>query len=246
MREKKDKKKKDSQNDWMTTYSDMVTLLMVFVMLISFGDIKKVKTRVILSAFSGKLGFLNGGQSFDQSEDFETLGSSFESLTSDQQAADLNHEAKKTSVDIFKPEVKSKRIRIIENREGITISLFTDAFFSKDSAAVNLPEIRETLENIRLLLSGEKFSGEISIEGHTDSIPYEGNKFRDNWDLSMQRAWAILDALRSVSLLYPLDEDRISIHGYGPNRPIASNDVPQERLYNRRVDIVLKRTKEYK
>lgn len=238
---RKKEKKEEKKEAWMTTYSDMVTLLMVFfIMLIAFGEVKEVKTRIILSAFSGKLGVLGGGQSLDTAAEFETLGSSFESLPSSTQGDNLQRK-ESPATEVLNPYVRSKRVRVIDNEEGITISLFTDTFFEKGSAEVDFASVREILENIRLLMDSEAFEGGILIEGHTDAIPYQGDEFKDSWDLSAARAWSVLQALRLVPSIFPLDESKISIHGYGPNRPIESNDTPYGRAYNRRVDIVLKR-----
>ncbi|HMB00082.1 MAG TPA: OmpA family protein, partial [Spirochaetota bacterium] len=77
--------------------------------------------------------------------------------------------------------------------------------------------------------------------GHTDNRPYEGEQFKDNWDLSAQRAWAILDVIRDIPSLTSFDESRISIAGYGDTVPVAGNDTPEKRALNRRVEIVLLR-----
>ena len=209
-------------------------------MLISFGEVKEIKTRIILSAFSGKLGVLGGGQTISPAAEFEALGESFEALPSTQQEDSLQRKDSPAS-EIFRPYVQTKRVRLIENEEGITISLFTDAFFDKDSADLDFGQVREVLENIRLLLDSDTFVGEILIEGHTDNIPYRGEEFKDSWDLSTERAWSVLQALRDIPSIYPLDERRVSIHGYGPNRPIERSDTPEGRAYNRRVDIVMRR-----
>ena len=66
----------------MTTFADLVTLLMVFfVMLMAAGDTKIVKTLIILSAFEGKLGILSGGQSLSPGQ-FESMGQNLQALPS--------------------------------------------------------------------------------------------------------------------------------------------------------------------
>lgn len=72
----------------------------------------------------------------------------------------------------------------------------------------------------------------ITIEGHTDSI---GNdQFNEN--LSYERASAVKQYLLANM---GFDESRITALGYGESRPIASNETPQGRAQNRRIDIVL-------
>ncbi len=227
--------------EWMTTYSDMVTLLMVFfIILLSFGEVKKVRTQIILSAFSGQLGLQAGGQTLQSSEEFETLGQSIESLPSKRDEARLEVSTNRAAA-ILNPYVRSKYVRLTETERGLVISLFTDVFFRPGEAALAVEPIRDVLENVRLLLDSEEYTGDILMEGHTDNVPYVGIAYRDLFELSTARAWEVMNAIRTVDALYPLNETRISVHGYGPHRPIEDNATPQGRAYNRRVDIILRR-----
>jgi len=85
----------------------------------------------------------------------------------------------------------------------------------------------------------------IRVEGHTDNlqIPFGSDlfqKFKDNWELSGERALSVLRYLTDLGL----DPSRISYAGYAETRPIESNDTPEGRAYNRRVEIIILR--EYK
>ena len=221
----------------MVTFSDIVTLLMIFfVLLMAVGDIKIVKTRIILSAFEGKLGLLKGGQSLSPGQ-FENMGQRIESLPSSQRSRFLSKSYKK-AISLFEPEIKSRKVRILENQRGLIVSLMSDVMFEGGSDVVAFEDVRNILENIRLLLDHADFEGRIQIEGHTDSIDYKGETFKDNWDLSTSRAWSVFNALRLIPSLKRFDESRISLHGYGSTRPIENNDTPEGRTYNRRVDII--------
>ncbi len=223
---------------WLITFTDLITLLLVFfVMLISLGDIKTVKTLIILSAFEGKLGILSGGQSLTAGT-FENMGQNIEALPSSKKEKSLS-EAIKKAMAILDPEIKAKKVRVIENERGIVISLMTDLLFEPNSDQVNVDQIRGVLENLRLLIDLEEFDSHIKIEGHTDERKPQNTEFEDNWDLSVKRAWSVLNALRMVPSLTELDERKVSIHGYGDTRPVESNDTPEGRQYNRRVDIIL-------
>ncbi len=221
----------------MVTFSDMTTLLMVFfVLLIASGEVKIIKTKIILSAFSGKLGLLKGGKSLSPGE-FENMGQSIESLPSTKKARFLSKSYKK-AISVFKPEIKSKKVRVIETERGIIISLMSDLLFEGGTAAINFNDVRDILGNVRLLMDDPDFDNHLQIEGHTDSVDYRGTDFRDNWHLSTERAWSVLNALKLIPSLSDFDENQISIHGYGGTRPVESNDTPEGRAYNRRVDIV--------
>ena len=218
----------------------MVTLLMVFfVMLMATGETKIVKTLIILSAFEGKLGVLKGGQTFTPG-DLEYMAQDVESLPSARKGRSLERAIKK-ALSIFKPEIRAKKIRVTEDERGIVISLMADLLFEPGSAEIRIRDVQNILENLRLLISSETFKNKIRLEGHTDERPYTMSDYKDNWDLSAQRAWAVLNALRMVPSLHDFDETRVSIHGYGSTRPIEPNDTPEGRAYNRRVDIILLR-----
>ncbi|MBI1992095.1 MAG: OmpA family protein [Candidatus Omnitrophica bacterium] len=76
----------------------------------------------------------------------------------------------------------------------------------------------------------------IGIEGHTDNQPIRHSGWVDNKALSLARANAVADYLvekRGVS------RGRITVSGYGEERPIASNDAADGRQRNRRVEIVI-------
>jgi chemotaxis protein MotB len=74
------------------------------------------------------------------------------------------------------------------------------------------------------------------IEGHTDNIPIRTKRFRDNWQLSTERALSVLDFLLKNK---GLNASRFGAAGYGEFNPIVPNDTPDNRSLNRRVDIVL-------
>ena len=77
----------------------------------------------------------------------------------------------------------------------------------------------------------------VNIEGHTDSIPFGGRgQIKDNWDLSVVRATAIVKILTSSSSISP---ERLSASGRGEYFPIASNKTAEGRSTNRRIEIIL-------
>jgi len=76
----------------------------------------------------------------------------------------------------------------------------------------------------------------IIIEGHTDNVPISTSRFRDNWQLSTERALSVLNyILREKNL----NASRFSAAGYGEYNPVVPNDTPANRALNRRVEIVV-------
>ena len=78
----------------------------------------------------------------------------------------------------------------------------------------------------------------VVIEGHTDNIPikaFPGMKYQDNIDLSYLRA----NAIARILVEKGISRELISVVGYGDSRPVASNDTPEGRARNRRVEVKL-------
>jgi outer membrane protein OmpA-like peptidoglycan-associated protein len=103
--------------------------------------------------------------------------------------------------------------------------------FESNSSKIT-PESKETLDKtVEILEQNPKYS--IRVEGHTDSA----GERQHNVDLSQRRADAVAKYLTDRGI----DEDRITTKGYGPDKPIASNDTPEGRAENRRIEFELRR-----
>jgi chemotaxis protein MotB len=108
------------------------------------------------------------------------------------------------------------------------------AHFFDPSAAALRPEVIPVLDVIANELAGIRRP--IRVEGHTDDQPTLGTRYRDNWDLSASRAASVTAYLERAHRIPP---DLLSAAGYGDSRPTASNDTPQGRELNRRIDLVV-------
>jgi chemotaxis protein MotB len=118
-------------------------------------------------------------------------------------------------------------------RDGLVISLREAGFFSSGSAAPR-PETLSTLRQIAASLGRTPY--DLRIEGHTDNIPIHTAEFDTNWELSSARATRIA---RIFLDLQAMPADRLSAAGYAEFHPVASNETPEGRAQNRRVDLVV-------
>lgn len=131
-------------------------------------------------------------------------------------------------------EIKKGDIRLKKFHNRLVINI--DDKISFDSGQSNLKkEILPSLKKIREILS-QFPEYTIVVEGHTDNIPIKSKKFRDNWQLSTERALSVLDYLLQDA---NLNAGRFAAAGYGEFRPLVSNDTKENRALNRRVDIVV-------
>ena len=76
---------------------------------------------------------------------------------------------------------------------------------------------------------------DFQIAGHTDNKPIKSARFPSNWELSTARGVAVTRFLAANGV----PETRLSAAGYADTQPVASNDTPEGRAQNRRIEIVL-------
>lgn len=136
--------------------------------------------------------------------------------------------------NLLKEEIAKGEIRLRKYHNKLIINI--DDKISFDSGSSELKkEILPALNKIMNIL--EKYAEyRIVIEGDTDNVPIRTAKFRDNWQLSTERALAVLSYMLKTK---QLDPQRFSAAGYGEYNPIVPNDTAANRALNRRVDIVV-------
>jgi chemotaxis protein MotB len=221
--------------DWLLTYGDMTTLLLTFfIMLLTSATVDGYELKMILAAFQG-LGVYEGGNTL-QTGKLAELGNTIESLPSMQRGRALDN-ARKRAISQFQPEIKSNKVRIKEDERGLVISLAADSFFRPASAEIDIEETRELLNRVSLLLRAEDLQGrKFRIEGHTDDTPTDPDgEWETNWELSAARAVNVLHYLVD----FGVNENQFQVAGFAETVPLASNDTPEGRAYNRRVDIIV-------
>ena len=221
---------------WFATFSDMVTLLLVFfVIMFSTATVDGSELRLILSAFQG-VGALQGGNTLDAEGKLANLGSSIMSMPSRQQGRAMDR-ARRLAISVFQPEIRTRAVRVTEDERGVVISLAADAFFRSASAELNIEEARRTIQNLSNLIKSEEMQGrKFRIEGHTDSVPTGPNSiWKSNWDLSTARAINVLYYLKDFNV----DDSSLQVAGFSDTAPMATNDTEEVRANNRRVDVII-------
>ncbi|MDH5719895.1 MAG: flagellar motor protein MotB [Spirochaetia bacterium] len=228
---------------YMLTYGDMVTLLLTFfVMLFTVAKIEGREFRLILSAFRGSLGLFEGGQTLSKGE-LEEMGMSLETLPAQEAGRNLS-KALKMATEIFKPEVKVKKVQVTQDERGLVISLIGSDHFPPGSARLT-SEAKRILTKVSKLL--RHIPSLIRIEGHSDETPVVGGpaaeKYETNWELAGQRS---INVLRYFHEVEDIEPEKMSAISYGKYRPLVSSTTPEARAINRRVDIVILPGKSYK
>jgi chemotaxis protein MotB len=123
----------------------------------------------------------------------------------------------------------------VEMKDGkVYVSLSEKLLFKSGSAVVD-KKGKEALAAVGEVLA-KQTDVDIIIEGHTDNVPLKGDVIKDNWDLSVMRATAIV---RILTEDYKVDKTQIIPSGRADNLPVADNSTAEGRAKNRRTEIIL-------
>ena len=229
----KAEEKKSGSPAWMTTYGDMMTLLLVFfVLLYSFSEMDLDKFKGFISSFQAKVGVLEGGKTIiDESE--VGRGSTGDRFNPTVQGYS------KVMGDIsqyIKQQGLRKKVQMINTERGLVIRLTGQILYDLGKAVIK-PEGKKILDQIAVSIKDIK--NNIMVEGHTDNWPINNEQYRDNWALSSARA---CNVIRYFSEVHDIKEDRMAAAGYGKFRPLVNNDTDTNRAKNRRVEVVILKT----
>lgn len=135
--------------------------------------------------------------------------------------------------DLIETAGLNGEVEVRQEKRGMVISLGEAAFFAPGETEV-LPQCRHKLDKIVNVLRDRGF--QIRVEGHTDDTPITSGRYRSNLELSTLRASRIVEFMIYE---YQFPPDKLSSAGYGPWRPVASNETEEGRQRNRRVDLVV-------
>ncbi len=238
MARKKKPEEHENHERWLVSYADFITLLFAFfVVMYSVSSINEGKYRVasesMIAAFTNQKPL---GQMAVMDLPMEQSRPAMESkltMRLDDFQVYLKAANSVESIDLSK-----KDVTVQNTTRGISIQIKDDVLFDSGSAEIN-PAVRELLDLIGALV--KDLPNLISIEGHTDGVPIHTAAFPSNWELSATRATTLVRYFINQQHLAP---ERFAAIGFGGERPIASNDTPEGRSANRRVDIVILRETE--
>ena len=233
---KRKPRQEESGDSWMNTYSDMVTLLLTFfVLLFSFSSVDASKWQQFVDAMTAS--------GLDASQIAQQVSSNSTTVTPEQkeqvdEVLPVNFD---DLYDYLQNYVKKEGIEgSVEVTRGgenaVYIRFQSNVFFNADSAVLRpgsyavLNTLGDCLHNIE----GEIYL--ISINGHTASVPNPETYKISDWTLSGDRA-------SNIAIFFEdqkgIDPRKLRPIGYGKNYPIATNDTPEGREQNRRVDMTI-------
>jgi len=229
---------------WMTTYSDITTLLMTFfvlwyaVTMMNIPDeLLKIKDNeqenLEMPGMMEKIPQHIRSSSIREIETWQKV----KNLTPKQRIAVSELHYLKEKVEEIKQDLEKgdleEKIKLKVVGEDVVLIPSAALLFARGSAKIK-PSFYPVLDKIGSIV--QRIHGSIRIEGHTDNSPiksYHRWKYPSNWELSTARATAVGRYLVQHSHLSPL---KIAVSGYGPTMPLYPNDTVRNQEKNRRVE----------
>lgn len=253
----------EASQSWLITYSDLVTLLLTFfVLLFSMATIDAQKFEEIAYSLRSAFQHNSNGEEFNVNSGEDIIKMFEENYTSDDDSSQNNDpamrkeqeqkiieaaktiEAKKLQKVKEKLEEEIERlnlgnyVKVIEEKHLIILRLDSVILFDLGKADIK-PSGREILEKLGSML--KELDNEIMVQGHTDNLPINTALFPSNWELSTKRA---TNVVRFLIEACGLDPAKLTATGNAEYKPIRPNDSEENRQKNRRIDIVI--DKQYK
>jgi len=219
---------------WLVSYADFVTLLFaLFVVLFasSYRDKKAIQnvSKAVKNGFQAMEAFPPSDTTVDNNR---IIGEAKPSTVPANAGIDMMELQKRLHKALGK-EIERNEIQLRMTPEGFVISLHELGFFDSGEARLK-PGAGDKIKRIAEVLL--QYGLDMRVEGHTDNVPIHNRSFASNWELSTARAMAVAMMLLNEA---SVDPQKLSIAGYGEYHPANTNDTPEGRAANRRVDIVV-------
>ena len=132
----------------------------------------------------------------------------------------------------LKQEIGQGLVDVEREEDKVIITVGSGGAFASGSA--NLTAEAVEIMN-RIAKVNAEGNSDIKVSGHTDDVPLIfGSNYRDNWDLAAARSASVVQAFAANGVI---SEDRLEAISYGESRPVESNETPDGRAKNRRIEI---------
>jgi chemotaxis protein MotB len=248
---------------YMGTFADLMSLLMCFfVLLLSFAEMDALKYKMVIKSLDNAFGVQREvaaneipkgtsiiAQEFSPGEPRPTPLKQVRQDTIDETKKSLKVKveaevaAKKQETEIaqesaelqeaLKEEIKEGLIDVETQFDRIVIRIREKGSFKSGDAKLH-KQFLPIIDKIRYVLS--KTDGQIVVAGHTDDIPISTPRYRSNWELSTSRATSVVHELLAND---EMPAERFVLEGHAETEPLTTNDTPENRARNRRVEIIV-------
>jgi len=229
--------KQEGIPSWMITFSDLATLLLTFfVLLLSMASMDDKTLKSLFTNFTSACGILNFKEYGEIYRPKEILIEGiYQKLKDTLVIKRIDDQAEIPSeVDETFLEESGGQVIMEDLKDGFKLVFGHKLLFESGRAEIK-EEMEPVLEQIGRFINASSF--QVYIDGHTDNVPVYGGPYSDNEELSLARAYNIMDYLVNKEGVPP---EALALAGYGENHPAHPNDSPSGRANNRRVEMIFK------
>ena len=217
--------------EWMTTFADMVTLLLCFfVLLLSFANQDIEKFRDMLGSVKEAFGV--------QKERRQDVNIAYAPTLLERKDLNLKAEQRKQLSlsqmirDMVNEDTAIKKQVQVNAENGGVLFRVNDRLIFEPGSAKFTPEAARALDKVIKVLKEHTY--DLIVEGHTaDNKEANSSLYPSNWELSSARA---ASALRYIMEKGGIPAKRLKAVGYAGSRPLVPNDTEENRSHNRRVE----------
>ncbi len=212
---------------WMTTFADLMSLLMCFfVLLLSFSEMDRQKFKQVAGSMEKAFGMQREIPAKDSLTGTDIISTEFKTIPVSIQI---------TIIQSILEEKESGIVDVDYGPEGMILRVKGGVAFESGKA-----EIRDQFK-VLLDKLGKVFAEldvNVLVSGHTDNIPLrEGAEYGTNWRLSAARAVTVVEYF---SEKYKISPERLSATGFADGQPLVENDTAERRARNRRVEFKIR------
>ncbi len=215
------KKKKPDEGldeEWMTTFCDVISLLLCFfVILLSVSEPKQSELEKVRAQF------MSAFVESDVASPFTELMQKIEVMIQEQQM--------------------DSEMSVEETDKGLVLELSSGSFYKPGSAEFR-DEAIPVLKDVALILNDFDYEDYlVEVEGHTDDVPIHTQVFPSNWELSSARASGVVRFFIDQGQ----EKEKMRVSGFAdvepkvPNIDEFGNPIPENRALNRRIAIRVER-----
>ncbi|MEY2988327.1 MAG: hypothetical protein RJB13_1848 [Pseudomonadota bacterium] len=248
----------ENHERWLVAFADMMTLLFaLFVVLYAMANLDKSKAKKvevsIQKAFANEFDDETMPEGVPRGMDMKngifrflkgnTNREQIVTRNRREMAAIISADAQRIERTLMErlygpkdfPQAQNQRpedrvVFVNRDNDGIRITLLARKFFKPSEAVLN-QEAKSALDGVAAAI--KNVNRQIRVEGHTDSLPFNRNGMT-NWELSSARASAVVRYLIENHKFTP---QSLYAAGFADTQPVASNETPEDRSMNRRVDV---------
>ncbi len=232
--------------EWLTTFADLTTLLLVFfVLLFSLSTFKVEKYEELLKSIRVNPG---SGEPSASLIEFMELPEALNTELSIEQFTGLKTKKKdKPGVDQTEEEILDDINHFITQKnlgKHVVLEVLDGKIFIKvrgkilfRSGKAMLSSTADPILDEITSVINEYQEYSVNIKGHTDNVPISTSKFESNWDLSALRATSVLKYLINNGV----PAERLTATGFGELFPVVPNSSEKNKSINRRVEFVLEK-----